>query len=117
MAKRMTVNGAVPMEAQPDTEFNEPNFESGNVFKLTKPLNYGGEEVTELIFRGPTQEDICRVGFLYTTDKDGEMKMNPVVVREYIARLSGIPLPIIKQMSLHDFDLIRWWLAAFFDRS
>ncbi|HLO63156.1 MAG TPA: phage tail assembly protein [Azonexus sp.] len=76
---------------------------------LSKPLKAHGEEISQIVLREPTSEDIIELGEprLYIPSQDGvntgiEIRM-PVVAR-YIMRLGSIPMNSVKALPRADLS-------------
>lgn len=86
---------------------------------LSKPIKAHGEEISEIVLREPTSEEIIEYGEprLYIPSQDGvntgiEIRM-PVVAR-YIMRLGSIPMSSVKTLSRVDLSLCTAAVMHFF---
>lgn len=87
--------------------------------KLVHPIKAHGEEVSELVFREPTGEEIMQIGSpqLLIPSADGEsvgIEIRAKIIGQYIVRLAGVPLSSVKSMKLSDFNSCQGVIMGFF---
>ena len=84
--------------------------------RLHKPVNALGKVVSELTFREPTARDIYELGNPVDVDpRTGNMKFDPVIGAEMMARLASVPVgTITNQMSAKDWLSCQWRITPFF---
>jgi len=76
---------------------------------LSKPIMAHGKEITELLLRPVTVEDVMELGqpTLLIPGADGNsvgVEIRAKVVGNYLMRLGAVPLSTIKSLSMSDFQ-------------
>ena len=91
----------------------------GISFNLTTPIKNGDTTINKLELREPTVADIEKIGvFAYGVDPStGSLSIDPKQVMSYLVQLSALPPSTLRQMSIKDFDKLRWELLGFFGQS
>jgi len=91
---------------------------SGSVtVKLSKPLEHGDDDITELTLRPPTVDDLADIGYPFTVstgDGDTGIEMKPKAILKYASRLAGVPPSVLKGMALSDFMKVQTEVMFFF---
>lgn len=84
--------------------------------RLHKPVRALDKVLSELTFREPTARDIYEVGNPVDVDpRTGNIKFDPVIGAEMMARLAGVPVgTITNQMSAKDWLNCQWRVTPFF---
>lgn len=88
-----------------------------HAYKLRSPIKFGDKTITEIRYRDPTVADLEAIGgFFYTVDTSGELSVTPRKVVSLLGQITedNLPPSAIKQMSVKDFDALRWILLKFF---
>lgn len=89
-----------------------------NTLALTKPIKAHGEDVTQLVFRAPSGEDILKVGSPpFLVDDKRRTHIDLVTTAEYVELLADIPASSVKQMSPADLMSAFGMVAGFFGAS
>lgn len=84
---------------------------------LTKKINVGGEEITELTLREPSTGDVIEAGNPCNFDPAAStptVRFDEKKLAAMISRLAAIPPSSVAQMSPKDFSALGWILADFF---
>lgn len=86
---------------------------------LSKPITAHGEEVSELVLRDPTTEDIIELGLptLIIPGADGQstgVEIRQPVIARYVSRLAAIPMGSVKKLPPKDFSLCNAAVMSFF---
>lgn len=91
------------------------------VFKLGRPIEAHGEQVTELQLREPAGQDLLDLGYPYLVtlgDGEGErIELRPKVMAKYVSRLAAIPPSAVAQISLPDLQQLQGVVMGFFGGS
>lgn len=75
----------------------------------------GMRETSELVFREPTAGDVEICGFpVLFGEFPKQLHFDEVKTTAMLARLSGIPLPYIRNMRAADWQNCAWAIAPFF---
>ncbi len=86
--------------------------------KLSQPISAHGEEVSELILREPTTEDVINMGqpFLIIARDGGEsgIEIRSNVIAKYVSGLAAIPMSSVKKLSMKDFSVCQTAVMGFF---
>ncbi len=90
---------------------------SGATIPLTKPVKAHGEEITELVLREPTSDDVMELGYPFLIHGGGAIELRPKVVGQYLVRLGGIPLPTVKSLAIPDLQACQAEVLGFFGKS
>ena len=90
---------------------------SGATIPLSKPLTAHGKEITELVLREPTSEDVMEFGYPFLIHAGDVIELRPRVVGQYVVKLAGVPLPTVKAMSIPDLQKCQGVVMGFFGRS
>lgn len=83
-------------------------------FTLTVPIAIADKEVTELSFRKPTVEELCRIGAIQCFTDSGEATMDYGKLGKYMSCLASVPPSTIKRMEAGDFIACAQWLVSKF---
>jgi hypothetical protein len=91
----------------------------GISFNLTKSIKNGDTVINTLELREPTVADIEKIGnYAYSVDPEtGSLAIAPKMVMAYLVQLTALPPSTLRQMSIKDFDKLRWELLNFFGQS
>ena len=86
---------------------------------LTKPVTAHGAEISEIVLREPTADDVMQLGSpqLLVPTADGEsvaVEIRARVIGQYIMRLGAVPLSSVKALSLRDFTSLQGAVMGFF---
>ena len=86
---------------------------------LSKPIQAHGKEITEIVLRPPTVEDIMELGtpMLMFPGADGNsvgLEIRAKVIGQYVMRLGKVPLSTVKAMALADFQKAQGEIMSFF---
>ena len=86
---------------------------------LTKPVTAHGSEVSELVLREPTADDVMQIGSptLLVPGADGDsvsIEIRAKVIGQYVMRLGSIPLSSVKGLSVADFQRCQGAVMGFF---
>ena len=90
---------------------------SGVTVKLAKPVTAHGEQVTELVMREITVEDVMELGqpfLVIVGDNETGIRIQSKTVGQYIVRLASVPMSTVKQISLADFSVAQTVVMGFF---
>ena len=88
------------------------------IYKLTKAIKHGEEEITTITLREPSIDEILKIGYPYNLDPEsGAVVHNPMVILKYLSALTALPPSTIKQLSISDFDALRWTVVGFFNKT
>lgn len=86
--------------------------------KLSKPIQYLGEPISEIALREPTAGDVFRVGNPVTFDireENPAIEFNEEKAFKMVSRLSGIPIEgSLERMTSNDAIACFWGMASFF---
>ena len=85
--------------------------------KLRKPIKAHGEDLAALELREPVGKDIRECGMPYKLESKGDSELVVIdagVSARYIARLAGIPLSSVDQLTAPDFNLAVGAVLGFF---
>ena len=89
--------------------------------KLSQPISAHGEDVSELILREPTTEDVINMGqpFLIIARDGGEagIEIRMGVIAKYVSTLAAIPMSSVKKLSRNDFSACQAGVMGFFGQS
>lgn len=88
------------------------------VFKLSRPIKVGDEEVAQIELREPTGADLDDLGYPYLVvvgEGEGErIELRPKVAGRYITRLAGIPPSAVSKICLVDRQHLQGVVMGFF---
>lgn len=70
--------------------------------KLTVPVKFGEEEITELNFKRPDGRRIREIGFPFSMDNDNSMSMKSNICMKYISLCASIPMSVVEKMDPAD---------------
>ena len=88
------------------------------VYQLHKAVKHGEQEITSITIRQPTIDEILKLGYPYNLDPEsGAIVHDPAVILRYVSTLTALPPSTIKQMSIADFEAMRWIIVGFFKQS
>lgn len=108
------------MNTKPDTQ-NEEQAETESVtVQLTKAIRAHGQDVTELILRPQTVDDMCEIGqpfLIIVGEGDTGVRIQSKTVAQYISRLAGVPRSSVSAMSPKDFSAASAVVLGFFGAS
>lgn len=86
--------------------------------KLSKPIQAHDQQVTELVLREPTVEDVMELGYPFLVvpnDAEGSgVELRPKVVAKYVVRLAQVPMSTVKAMTLGDLSACQAVVMDFF---
>ena len=86
-------------------------------FTLSKPIQHGNSESTELTLREPTARDVNDLGLPFRLDASLISEPVPAVCAKYISRLAGIPPSVVEKIALSDYTMLLYRVVAFFTPS
>lgn len=90
---------------------------------LTKVITAHGKELTELVMREPTADDLMDLGYPFLViAADGakdetKVELRPKVTGKYIVRLAAIPPSSVSQLAIVDLQAVQGVVMGFFGRS
>lgn len=82
--------------------------------KLTVPVKFGEEEITELNFKRPSGKQIREVGFPFSLDNEGSMSMKSNICMKYISLCASIPMSVVEKMDPVDLMTASGEIVGFF---
>lgn len=81
--------------------------------ELKKPVEAHGAELTVLVLKEPTGEQIGRIGLPYMAVGDNpDFKMGTVM--KYVSVLASVPPSTVNQLSPSDLNDLAWKVCSFF---
>lgn len=89
------------------------------IYKLNKPIQAHGAEVSELDLREPTGQEILDIGFPYLIvigedDDEQAMRIQAKTVGKYISKLAAIPPSAVGNLSPVDISRLAGVVLGFF---
>lgn len=84
---------------------------------LSQPIKHGQDELSELVLRDPTVEDIVDIGYPFLIlPSDGGLgyELRPKIVMKYASRLGGVPPSVVNKISLADLSALQGAVMGFF---
>lgn len=85
--------------------------------KLTTPIMAHNEKLHILELREPTFDEVEALGFPFTVNSDGGIKVDSGVSLKYIPALAGIPRSSAQKLALRDVFMISMSIMGFFTAS
>lgn len=85
---------------------------------LSKPIKAHDEEISEIVMREPTPDDVMELGYpfivVFTESESTGIEFRPKVVARYIQRLAQVPASTVKAMTLADLSACQAAVQGFF---
>lgn len=85
--------------------------------QLTTPILAHNEKIYVLEFREPTYDEIEKIGFPFTLESDGSVKLDSSVALKYIPLLASIPRSSATQLARLDIYKASLQVLSFFTSS
>lgn len=84
---------------------------------LTAPIMAHGEKLHVLELREPSFDEVESLGFPFTVNSDGGIKVDSAASLKYIPLLAGIPRSSAQKLTLRDVFMISMSIMSFFTAS
>ena len=85
---------------------------------LKKPITAYDKEVSELVLREPTTDDIIEMGLptliVITDDEKPAIEIRQKVIAKYISKLASVPMSSVRKLSPGDFSACSAAVMGFF---
>jgi hypothetical protein len=81
------------------------------IMKLTVPVKFGEEEITELKFKKPSGRQIRETGFPFSLEAEGAMAMKAAL---YISLCASIPMSVVEKLDPVDLVAASGEVCSFF---